>query len=95
MNRRTLVLSAGGAMLAQAAPSEQLNAGIIGSGGRGRFLMGRFARDVAVQLTAVCDVYEPNLEKGFQAALVIQMANLSLETGRRIKWNAQTLKAEA
>jgi len=40
---------------------------------------------------------QPNgtIEKGFQAALVIQMANLSLETGRRIRWNSQTLKVEA
>jgi predicted dehydrogenase len=39
---------------------------------------------------------EPNapVEKGFQAALVIQMSNLSLETGRRVKWNAQTQKVE-
>jgi predicted dehydrogenase len=39
---------------------------------------------------------EPNatVEKGFQAALVIHLANLSLQTGRRIKWNAQTQKAE-
>jgi hypothetical protein len=39
---------------------------------------------------------QPNgtIEKGFQAALVIQMANLSLETGRRIKWNSQTPKVE-
>jgi len=39
---------------------------------------------------------EPNapVEKGFQAALVIQMANLSLEAGRRVKWNAQTQKVE-
>jgi predicted dehydrogenase len=64
MNRRTFVLGASGAMLAQAAPSDQLNVGIIGSGGRGRFLMQRFATDPAVRLTAVCDVYEPNLEAG-------------------------------
>jgi predicted dehydrogenase len=64
MNRRTFVLSASGAMLAQAAPSDQVRVGIIGSGGRGRFLMERFARDATVQLTAVCDVYEPNLEAG-------------------------------
>ena len=39
---------------------------------------------------------EPNapVEKGFQAVLVIQMANRSLETGRRVKWNAQTQKVE-
>jgi hypothetical protein len=40
---------------------------------------------------------QPNatIEKGFQAALVIQMANLSLETGRRVRWNSQRLKVEA
>ena len=32
---------------------------------------------------------------GFQAALVVQMANLSLKQGRRLRWNAQTNKAEA
>src|SRR5271169_257769 len=68
MNRRTFVLGASGAMLAQAAPSDQLNVGIIGSGGRGRFLMQRFATDPAVRLTAVCDVYEPNLEAGLSLA---------------------------
>lgn len=62
MNRRTFVLSARGAMLAEAAPSDQVHVGIIGSGGRGRFLMQRFARDETAQLTSVCDVYEPNLE---------------------------------
>ena len=30
----------------------------------------------------------------FQAALVVQMANLSLKHGRRIKWNAKTQKVE-
>jgi predicted dehydrogenase len=68
MNRRTFVLGASGAMLAQAAPSDQLKVGIIGPGGRGRFLMERFARDTTVQLTAVCDVYEPNLEAGLSVA---------------------------
>jgi len=68
MNRRTFVLGASGAVLAQAAPSDQINVGIIGSGGRGRFLMQRFARDETVQLTAVCDVYEPNLEAGLSVA---------------------------
>jgi predicted dehydrogenase len=39
---------------------------------------------------------EPNgtVEKGFQAALVIQMANLSMDTGRRIRWNHQAQRIE-
>ncbi|MGC2657975.1 MAG: Gfo/Idh/MocA family oxidoreductase [Bryobacteraceae bacterium] len=32
---------------------------------------------------------------GFQAALVVQMANLSLRQGRRLRWNAQTNQVEA
>jgi predicted dehydrogenase len=31
---------------------------------------------------------------GFQAALVVQMANISLKTGRRVRWNAATGKVE-
>jgi predicted dehydrogenase len=31
---------------------------------------------------------------GFQAALVVQMANISLKTGRRAKWNATAKKVE-
>lgn len=67
MNRRMFVLGTG-AMWMQAAPSEQLHVGVIGSGGRGRFLMERFAKDATIQLTAVCDVYEPNLEAGLSVA---------------------------
>jgi len=32
--------------------------------------------------------------KGFQAALVVQLANLSLTGGRRMKWNVQSNKVE-
>jgi len=40
---------------------------------------------------------EPNatVEKGFQAALVVQMANLSMETDRRVRWNAEAGRVEA
>lgn len=34
------------------------------------------------------------IEKGFQAALVLQLANRSLATGRRVQWDAQTLTAD-
>jgi hypothetical protein len=32
---------------------------------------------------------------GFQATLVVLMANISLRTGRRVKWNAAAGKVEA
>ncbi len=41
---------------------------MIGAGGRGRTVTGEFRRDPAVEVGAVCDVYEPNLEKGLSAA---------------------------
>ena len=56
------------------------------------------ASDAHVQnfLECVRTRKQPNatVEKGFQAALVIHLANMSLKTGRRIRWNAQTLKVE-
>ena len=33
------------------------------------------------------------MEKGFQAALIVQLANLSIREGRKIRWNAETLTA--
>jgi predicted dehydrogenase len=68
MNRRTFLMGVSGAVSTAAAPADQLNVGIIGSGGRGRFLMVRFSKDAAVRLIAVCDVYEPNLEAGLSLA---------------------------
>ncbi len=68
MNRRTFLLSTGTAMLLQAAPSDRIHVGIIGSGGRGQLLMKVFMSDPAVLITAVADVYEPNLEAGLSLA---------------------------
>ncbi len=63
VNRR-IFLAGGAAVAAQAAPSDQLVAGLIGPGGRGQYLMKLIMRDPGVRIGAVCDVYEPNLEKG-------------------------------
>ncbi len=73
MNRRTFLAGAGAvtasaAMQVAAAPSDQINVGVIGTGGRGQLLMDRFAQNPSVRFTAVCDVYEPNLEAGLSAA---------------------------
>jgi len=32
---------------------------------------------------------------GFQAALIVQMANMSWKQGRRLRWNAAARKVEA
>src|ERR1041385_4613790 len=68
MDRRTFFVTGGGVLFAQASPAKQIRAGVIGSGGRGRYLESVFKRDPGVHLAAVCDVYEPNLEAGLSAA---------------------------
>jgi predicted dehydrogenase len=42
--------------------------GVIGSGGRGTLVMKTFQKDTAVRVGAICDVYEPNLEKAASEA---------------------------
>jgi predicted dehydrogenase len=68
MDRRTFFLVSAGALWAQTPPSKQLTVGVIGSGGRGRYLEKVFQQDASVRIAAVCDVYEPNLEAGLAAA---------------------------
>ncbi len=68
MNRRTFLLSATSATLIKAAPSDQLNLGVIGSGGRGTAVMQVFQKDAAVRVGAICDVYEPNLQNAASIA---------------------------
>jgi predicted dehydrogenase len=65
MQRRHFLWSAG---LSAAQPSQRINLGVVGAGGRGTFVMGVFQKDPAVRVGAVCDVYEPNLERALSAA---------------------------
>ena len=68
-NRRIFLLNAAGAMAVHAAaPADQVVLGVIGSGSRGTFVMMVFQKDPAVRIGAICDVYEPNLEKAISAA---------------------------
>ncbi len=68
MNRRMFFLAGGGMLAAQTAPSDQVNLGVIGAGGRGTSVMEVFQMDPAVRVGAICDVYEPNLERGISVA---------------------------
>lgn len=70
---RRVFLAAGGSLVAaQAAPSDAVSLGVIGSGSRGTFVMGVFQKDAAVKVSAICDVYEPNLERALSAATKVQ-----------------------
>ena len=74
-NRRIFLLNAAGAMAVHAAePAEQVVLGVIGSGSRGTFVMTVFQKDPAVRVGAICDVYEPNLEKAVSTASQISGA---------------------
>ncbi|MBK5294856.1 MAG: Gfo/Idh/MocA family oxidoreductase [Acidobacteriia bacterium] len=63
MNRRTFAMAAATALGA----ADRVRVGLIGAGGRGRFLTGEF-KEVGLEVAGVCDVYEPNLAAGLQAA---------------------------
>jgi predicted dehydrogenase len=45
-----------------AGANERINVGLIGTGGRCRHLIPSLARVPNVQITALCDVYEPNID---------------------------------
>jgi len=74
VNRRIFLMGGGGALAARAAPSDQIVLGLIGAGGRGTLVMTTFQKDAAVRVGAICDVYEPNLERGLTTAKKAQAA---------------------
>ncbi|MEO8125520.1 MAG: Gfo/Idh/MocA family oxidoreductase [Bryobacteraceae bacterium] len=65
LHRRSFLI-AGGSALLQA--QERITLGVIGSGGRGTYVMSVFQKSASVQVGAICDVYEPNLEKALSVA---------------------------
>src|SRR5450432_3607763 len=67
-SRRTILFAGAGTLLGQVAPSGRINLGVIGSGSRGTFVMTVFQKTPAVQVAAICDVYEPNLENALSTA---------------------------
>ncbi|MCZ2075603.1 MAG: Gfo/Idh/MocA family oxidoreductase [Bryobacteraceae bacterium] len=68
MNRRTF-LGAGTALSYSTilGANDRIRAGIVGAGGRGRYLTGEF-KEIGAEMAAVCDVYEPNLQAGLKVA---------------------------
>jgi predicted dehydrogenase len=72
VNRRTFILAGSTMLAAQTSPSDRVNLGVIGAGSRGTFVMGVFQKDVALRVGAICDVYEPNLERGISTASKVE-----------------------
>ncbi|HYW45919.1 MAG TPA: Gfo/Idh/MocA family oxidoreductase, partial [Bryobacteraceae bacterium] len=72
MKRRSLLLTGAGAILSHAAASDTITLGVIGAGGRGTLVMTTFQKSPNVRVGAICDVYEPNLERGLSTAAKAQ-----------------------
>lgn len=60
-------LPAAGALIWKAASLNPIRAGIIGPGGQGRVLMEN-ANPSFIKFVGVCDIYQPNLQKGLDIA---------------------------
>lgn len=67
LNRR-MFIAASAATVLSAAPGDTIRLGVIGSGSRGTYVMGVFQKNSGVDVAAICDVYEPNLERALSAA---------------------------
>ncbi len=66
MNRRAFVLTAASAARVMGA-NDRVRTGIIGAGGRGKYLIEQF-KEMGAEVGAVCDIYKPNLAGGLKLA---------------------------
>src|SRR5438045_3587714 len=72
MNRRMFLMAGASMTVASATPADQIVLGVIGSGSRGTVVMGVFQKDPALRGGAICEVYEPNLERALSTAAKAQ-----------------------
>ncbi len=71
LSRRALLASAAVSVRKAKAAVQQappVSVGVIGSGGRGQLLTRVFQEEGSARIAAICDVYEPNLEKSLSLA---------------------------
>src|SRR5579871_1931560 len=67
MERRSFLLAAAAAQSRLLGANDRVRTGIIGAGGRGRYLTAQF-KEIGAEMAAVCDIYEPNLQAGLKEA---------------------------
>ena len=67
MNRRQFVALTAASASQVTGANDKVRGAIIGAGGRGRYLTANF-KEIGVEMAAVCDVYEPNLQAGLKVA---------------------------
>lgn len=67
MQRRTVLAATAASYQRILGANDRVRIGLIGAGGRGRFLAGEF-KEIGFEIPAVCDVYQRNLEMGLKVA---------------------------
>lgn len=67
MDRRSFLAASAAAQMRISGANERIRAGVIGAGGRGRYLTAQF-KELGVEMGGVCDVYETNLQLGLKEA---------------------------
>ncbi|MCP5114784.1 MAG: Gfo/Idh/MocA family oxidoreductase, partial [bacterium] len=72
MNRRTFTLSAAAASSSLLAANDTIEAGVIGTGGRGTYLLTNAIKVGGVRFTHLCDINPNNLDKALTAAAASQ-----------------------
>jgi len=67
MDRRQFLLTTAAAQGRIQGANDRIRTGIIGAGGRGKYLTGQF-KEIGAEMAAVCDIYEANLQGGLKEA---------------------------
>jgi predicted dehydrogenase len=67
MERRSFLATGAVATSRILGANDRVRGALIGAGGRGRYLTGEF-KEIGVEMGAVCDVYEANLNAGLKVA---------------------------
>src|SRR5580700_4425604 len=67
MDRRSFLLASAASQARIRGANDRIRAGVIGAGGRGRYLTGQF-KELGVEMAGVCDIYEANLQAGLKEA---------------------------
>src|SRR4051812_39614298 len=68
IQRRAFLIGSTGLLMRAATTDDSLVLGVIGSGDRGTAVMKVFQSHRDVRVSAICDVYEPNLEQAMAEA---------------------------
>src|SRR5260221_9816370 len=67
MDRRQFLMTTAAAQGRILGANDRIRTGIIGAGGRGKYLTSQF-KEIGAEMAAVCDIYEANLQGGLKEA---------------------------